>query len=91
MEINQLKKNSLLEVFNYITTHGNKIDGSYELSNIRASYDFDGYTCWLKYKDLTITLLFHNKYSFDYKEEKTVREFTNKVSELLTENSNKRK
>jgi hypothetical protein len=91
MDINQLKKTRLLEVFNLITTHGNKIDGSYELSNIRASHDFDGYTCWMAYKDLTITLLFHGQYSLDYKEEKTVREFTHKVLELLEDKSNKRK
>jgi len=91
MDINQLKKTSLLEVFNMITTKGEKTDGVYELDNIRASYDFDGYTCWLMYKDLTITLLFHGKYSFDYKEEKTVKEFEHKVTDLLADKINKRK
>jgi len=91
MDINQLRKTSLLEVFNLITTKGKKVDGVYELEHIRASYDFDGYTCWLMYKDLTITLLFHGKYSFDYTEEKTVKAFEHKVTELLTEKINKRR
>jgi len=57
-----------LQVFNLITTKESKKDGVYALSDISASQDFDGYTCWLAYKDLTITLLFHGSYYFDYQQ-----------------------
>ncbi|MFT7098079.1 MAG: hypothetical protein ACJARM_002866, partial [Glaciecola sp.] len=53
MSLDRIKKQNLLKVFNLVTTKGTKTDSVYELSGIRASQDFDGYTCWLAYKDLT--------------------------------------
>jgi hypothetical protein len=88
MDINQLKKRNLLQVFDLITTKGSKHDGVYELLGIRASHDFDGYTCWLAYKDLTITLLFHGKYDFDYQDEDTLKAFFKKISGLLADKDN---
>jgi hypothetical protein len=85
MDINKVKKRNMLEVFNVITTKGTKTDGVYELLGIRASQDFDGYTCWLTYKDLTVTLLFHGKYDFEYKEKETLKAFFNKISGLVTD------
>lgn len=85
MDVNRLKKRDLLQIFNLITTKGRKFDGAYEFSGIRASHDFDGYTCWLAYKDLTITLLFHGSYDFDYQDEDTLKLFFKKVSALLSE------
>tara|TARA_R110001583_G_scaffold67490_8_gene192969 strand:- start:14000 stop:14260 length:261 start_codon:yes stop_codon:yes gene_type:complete len=85
MDINKVKKRNMLEVFNVITTKGAKKDGAYELLGIRASQDFDGYTCWLTYKDLTVTLLFHGKYDLEYKEKETLKAFFNKISSLVTD------
>jgi len=86
MYLNRLKKQNLLQVFNLITTKGSKLDGAYEFSGIRASHDFDGYTCWLAYKDLTITLLFHGSYDFDYQQVDTLEIFFKKISNLLADN-----
>ena len=83
MSINPLMNRNLLEIFDLITTQGIKGSEGYEFADIKASYDFDGYTCWIVFKDLTVTLLFHGKYAFDYTNQKTLKEFFNKVSELL--------
>lgn len=88
MDINQNKKRNLLQAFDLITSKGIKVNGVYELLGIRASHDFDGYTCWLSYKDLTISLLFHGKYHFDYQDEDTLKAFFNKISGLLANKDN---
>lgn len=85
MDVNKLEKRNLLKVFNLVTNKGNKVDGAYEFSDIKASHDFDGYTCWLSYKDLTITLLFHGPYGFDYKDKETVDVFFKKISKLISD------
>ena len=83
MDINRFNKRDLLQIYNLITTKGIKLNGGYEFSGIRESHDFDGYTCWLSYNDLTITLLFHGKYDFDYQDKETVKVFFRKISRLL--------
>ncbi|MDX2319559.1 MAG: DUF3081 family protein [Moritella sp.] len=88
MDINRLQKQNLLQIFDLIITNGSKADGIYQFSGIRASYDFDGYTCWLGYQDLTITLLFHGAYHFDYKDEDTLKAFFKKVAGLLADKDN---
>jgi len=88
MDVNKLEKRNLLKAFNLITSKGNKSDGAYEFSDIKASHDFDGYTCWLAYKDLTITMLFHGPYRFDYKDKETVDIFFKKISKLLDDKDN---
>lgn len=77
------EKRNYLKVFNLVTTKGDKIDTHYEFEGISASHDFDGYTCWLTFQDLTITLLFHNKYQFEYTNTETVERFVKKVDRLL--------
>ena len=77
------EKRNYLHLYNVITSKGTKNNSTYELEGITASHDFDGYTCWLKYNDLTITLLFHNKYEFDYSKEETVERFIKKIDRIL--------
>ena len=85
MDIDRQKKRNLLQVFDLITTKGCKINGTYEFLGVRASHDFDGYTCWLTYKDLTITMLFHGQYDFDYQDKDTLKAFFKKISGLLAD------
>ncbi|WP_077340087.1 DUF3081 family protein [Pseudocolwellia agarivorans] len=73
-----------LYVFNHVITNGINREGRLYLGKLTAWYDFDGYTCYLGYKDLTMTLYFHNRFSFDYQEETTLKEFY-----LLIEKSEK--
>ena len=82
--INQtLKSRDFLRVFDLISTKGIKLKGKYEFLGIRAWHDFDGYTCWLAYDDLTITMLFHGKFSVEYEKEDTFNAFNKKVNSLM--------
>ena len=54
---NTLTTRDFLRIFDLISTNGIKSNGAYEFRGIRAWHDFDGYTCWLAYNDLTITIL----------------------------------
>ncbi|WP_409439865.1 DUF3081 family protein [Psychromonas sp. GE-S-Ul-11] len=83
MDINKMKKRHLLQVFELITSKGVKSEGVYQYQDITASHDFDGYTCWLAFKDLTVTLLFHGAYDLDYDNEETLKIFFKKVAKLL--------
>ena len=88
MYLNRLKKQNLLRIFDLVTTKGCKVKDAYELSGISASYDFDGYTCWLAYKDLTVTLLFHGSHDFNYQQKETLEMFFKKISNLLAAQEN---
>jgi hypothetical protein len=62
-------------VYNHITTHGIKSEGKFLLDEFTAWHDFDGYTCFIGYKDLTMSIYFHSRFSFDYDEESTLKAF----------------
>jgi len=80
---NTLTNRDFLSLFNLILSKGIKIESTYELSGIQAWSDFDGYTCWLSYKDLTITLLFHSKFDVDFEKKETFEEFYKKANSLI--------
>lgn len=82
---NTLKVRDFLKLFDVISTQGIKTEGVYEFEAIRAWHDFDGYTCWLGYKDLTVTLLFHGKFSIDYEKVDTFNEFYKSANALIRE------
>lgn len=79
-----LTTRTLLEIFHQVCTHGQKHQGAWEWKSVRAWNDFDGYTCWLSYKDLTATLLFHGNLSIEYDNLDTLTEFTAKCQIMAT-------
>lgn len=56
-----------LNVFQKVMDHGQRVDDEYRLNGLFASTDFDGYTVFLRDDAVTLTLFFHNKYTFDFK------------------------
>jgi len=80
---NTLTNRDFLRLFNLISTKGTKLESTYEFSGIRAWNDFDGYTCWLSYKDLTITILFHGKFDVEFEHKDTFNEFYKKANSLI--------
>jgi hypothetical protein len=85
MNNREIQLRDFLQIYDAISTNGVKVDGVYEYLDIKAWHDFDGYTCWISYKDLTITLLFHGRFEMDYKYEDTLKQFY-KITPLLTAN-----
>jgi hypothetical protein len=74
-----------LYIFNHITANGELRDGKYYLNELTAWHDVDGYTCYLGYKDLTMSLLFHSRFLYDYDEETTLSEFNTLIDKMFTE------
>lgn len=83
MEKNQIVLNDVLQAFNLVLVKGDKVDSCYEYQGVKAWHDFDGYTCFLSYKDLTLTLLFHGRYTVDFQQQETLSDFVSKVNKLL--------
>ena len=83
MEKNKIVLNDVLQAFNLVLVKGYKVDSCYEYQGVKAWHDFDGYTCFLSYKDLTLTLLFHGRYTVDFQQQETLSAFVSKVNKLL--------
>jgi hypothetical protein len=68
-----------LSVFNQILSLGKKRDGRFYFDVFSAWHDVDGYTCYIGYKDLVMTIYFHSQFSFEYHEKATMKRFTKLV------------
>jgi hypothetical protein len=49
---------------------------------MNAWHDFDGYTCYLGYKDLVMHVYFHSQFSYDYADRKTLIDFERLVEHM---------
>ncbi|PQJ64067.1 hypothetical protein BTO10_04550 [Vibrio chagasii] len=55
-----------LRVFEFIRSSGEQLNNKYQVGEMIAWHDYDGYTCWLSYKDVTVTLMFHGSLKIEY-------------------------
>ena len=53
MTNNILKYRDYLRLFDLKSSKGTQLGNQYEFVGIQAQCDFDGYTCWIAYKNLT--------------------------------------
>jgi hypothetical protein len=74
-------KRSLL-IFNKIISKGECDNGRCILQGMTAWYDFDGYTCYLGFNEVTLTLLFHGKYHIDSPSKDSLTAFEKKLSQF---------
>lgn len=79
---NQLDQRLLLNVVEKVRQHGEAAGNGYILDGLHASTDFDGYTVFLTYQEVTLTLGFHNQYQFDYPNERQLQAFMAKVQQI---------
>jgi len=77
-----------LTVFNLVISRGKKLNGYYHFNGVKAWHDFDGYTCFLGYKDLTLTLLFHGRHSYDYEQKESLNTFCKLLTDILKDKMN---
>lgn len=80
-----MKISQYLYVFNYICTKGLKTEGVFYHEEIFAWHEKDGYTCYIGYKDLVLTLHFHGNNSFTYQNKNTLEEFSEVIKGCLPE------
>lgn len=79
---NSIDIKQLLNVFNKITRDGVKKDDSYVLNQIAAWTDFDGYTCFLQYQDVKVSIYFHNKYHVEAINERSLEAFEALIAKM---------
>jgi hypothetical protein len=82
-----MKLSQYLYVFNKVVATGDKRDEKFYLDGISAWHDFDGYTCYLSYKDMTLSLYFHGRFLFDYEDEQSLKQFNRLVKKYYPQAS----
>jgi len=80
-----MKLSHYLYLFNHLISKGVKREGVYHFGELCAWHDIDGYTCYIGYKDLTMSLYFHSRFSYDYQEKSTFKDFGLLVDNIFTE------
>ncbi|GAM71589.1 hypothetical protein JCM19241_1426 [Vibrio ishigakensis] len=71
----RLTVKEFLKVFDCVRSNGERTEDSYQLGMINAWHDYDGYTCWIGYKDVTVTLMFHGALKIEYRDTSHYNEF----------------
>lgn len=72
-----------LSVFNHVIEQGEKKGNKYHSHGLSAWHDFEGYTCYIGYQGLVMTIYFHNRYSYDIPDRETLAEFETLIDRLI--------
>ncbi|WP_367113722.1 DUF3081 family protein [uncultured Vibrio sp.] len=75
MRNHQLVTRDFLQLFDVVQSKGKNTDGVREFEGIKVWHDYDGYTCWLEYKDLSVTLMFHGNLVIKCQDDELMNEF----------------
>ncbi len=65
-------------------------DQKLEYRGLELESDFDGYTVVLRNKDVTLTVLFHNKYDLKFRNRPALDDFYETVTKIARESSAER-
>lgn len=88
---NELDVQRILLLYNKIVKYGEKpshndssqrLIPEYKLGGLTAISDFEGYTLEITDGRVTLSLLFHNKYQFDYPDEAALDNFMGRLDEV---------
>jgi hypothetical protein len=86
-----------LNVYNHITKLGEKFEPSqqtssdnmlysyYEYKGLKVWQDFDGYNCFIAFNKVTLTLMFHGKYSIESPDNEALDLFNQKLLLIANE------
>lgn len=78
-----------LRVFEKVRQNGEPQEYEHFWQGIHAGSDFEGYTLTLRDQHVTLTLLFHNKYAFDYQHAHQLEAFIEKIRKIDAQKSAK--
>ena len=82
---NSIDLKTCLSVYDRVMSEG-KNSGEYrEFKGLRAWTDFDGYHCFLQFKDVTVTLMFHGKYDVQFENADSLKMFEKKLIDVTTD------
>ncbi|OCH19040.1 hypothetical protein A6E05_01430 [Aliivibrio sp. 1S165] len=82
----RLTTKEFLRVFDCVRSSGDLQNTKYHLDDICAWHDYDGYTCWLGYKDVIVTLMFHGSLKIEFDKSSNYSYFTKQCLAIITEN-----
>ena len=74
-----------LSIFNRVIEQGEQRNDKYHSHGLTAWHDFEGYTCFIGYRELTMTIHFHNKYTYDTPDRQTLAEFETLIDQLAND------
>jgi hypothetical protein len=80
----RLTTKEFLRVFERVRSTGERIDQKFRLGEMYAWHDYDGYTCWLNYRDITVTLMFHGSLKIECDRSSNYTDFTNQCLSIIT-------
>ena len=83
---NRLTIKEFLRVFECVRSSGHILNDKYVLGELCAWHDYDGYTCWLGYKDVTVTLMFHGSLNIEFDHASNYSDFTTQCLSVISEN-----
>ncbi|MEZ8855792.1 DUF3081 domain-containing protein [Vibrio atlanticus] len=81
--VSRITIKEFLRVFDYLRSTGEQLDNKYQLGEMFAWHDYDGYTCWLSYRDVTVTLMFHGSLKIEYDKTSNYEDFINHCLTML--------
>jgi len=81
---NSIDLKRCLLAYDLVCKNGKLTSGRYEYSGLTAWTDFDGYHCFLNFKDVEMTLMFHGKYDIQFKSAESLRLFEKKLIEVTS-------
>ena len=79
---NELDIKYCLSVFNKVLSDGEVSEGKRHWHGLSAWADFDGYTCYLQFNQVVVTLLFHGKYAVEMPNDDAWQQFLKKINGL---------
>ena len=71
-----------LSVFDKVVSKGERKEEAFFLDGLYATPSFDGYTVTLTDEKVTLSILFHNKFTIDYDSQKSFSEFMLKLDRV---------
>ncbi|WP_448211414.1 DUF3081 family protein [Colwellia sp. MEBiC06753] len=85
---NQLDAKYCLSIFNKVMSCGESTQRNDSnkvcWQGLQAWTDFDGYTCYLQFNDVTVTLMFHGKYAVESPNDEAWQAFIKKLQQVST-------
>lgn len=79
----RLTTKDFLRVFDCVCASGDRMDNQYRLGEMYASHDYDGYTCWLNFRDITVTLMFHGSLKIKFDKPSNYSDFIKQCSAII--------
>jgi hypothetical protein len=82
----KIKVKQALQAFAKIRNHGIKTESGFVLDGLLAETSIDGYTLKISNDYVNLTILFHNKFYFDYLNNKEKDLFLEKIERIAKRN-----